>query len=119
MNRSYLISGLDYGIHPLPEHWLSEHSIFWYCVRCGETYAVLRVPGSQAWDGKAGCCEACQPYDSIHWQIPGSIWDETDRARNWALPDRIVEREFYLHINWFNPTESMGRKESETPLSGG
>lgn len=100
----WMLEGEQVGQTELSEELLAmihlwPASIAAFCHHCGRVWAGMRVPGKK-FHPRYLPCEHCPAI--LNDEVPGSLWFNWDRSFTEALPDRLIEREFALHLAFYD-----------------
>lgn len=77
------------------------------CPRCGELWARVTLKGAVHAILSRNCSD-CQPNYKYMLLLPGSLWLDYDPEFNDALPQPVLEREFWLHVNQYEKVNQNG-----------
>lgn len=88
------------------------------CYNCGDLYAKVEDSFTQKWGPIRGVCAKCPP-ESIFWNwLPGSVMLEwEDKPYHEGLSDEVVQREFELHLNWYEKELRNEKSDNQSNVS--
>src|SRR5258708_6865539 len=107
------IEGQDYGTMQIPAEFrhgtdYPPSSFAYFCSTCGKVWARVTIQGRPylPWSIR---CQSCARGAYI-LEVGGSLWLSWERSFNAALPTKVLQREFELHVaQVIEPPPGAGR----------
>jgi hypothetical protein len=109
---SLIIQGRLIGEFPHVEPWLSRYSPFFYCPRCGETFARrISLEARSNHHGIALLCPGCGPHVvASHFDFP-TFRLPIERDRGFG-PASILAEEFKLALTYYHEDLKNGHENN-------